>query len=330
MCNDRRGCPKQLRLFFFGISVLHILVLGAAAGGGFPQWNSNDTIARRVRAGDPDARPRTQSSIAVSADGRNWALFNASPDLRQQIHERRQLQPAADAALRASPIAAVVLTNADVDHVAGLLNLRESQTFAVYGHTRVLDVLARNSIFNVLNPDFVARRPMPVDTILTLSDGHGKTLGIRVRAFAVPGKVALWLEDKNAPDFGTAEGDTLGLEIMDEAGTSFFYIPACARMTPDLAARLQGAALVFFDGTLWRDDEMIQAGVGAKTGQRMGHMSCDGEYGSIAALADLNIGRKIFIHINNTNPLFVANSPERTEAEAAGWQIADDGMEILL
>ena len=133
--------------------MLHILVLGAAAGGGFPQWNSNDAVARRARAGDADTPPRTQSSIAVSADGKRWVLLNASPDLRQQINQRRQLQPAADAPLRASPIAAVVLTNADVDHVAGLLNLRESQTFAVYGHARVLDVLARNSIFNVLNPD---------------------------------------------------------------------------------------------------------------------------------------------------------------------------------
>lgn len=310
--------------------MLHILVLGAAAGGGFPQWNSNDAVARRVRDGDPDTRPRTQSSIAVSADAKNWVLLNASPDLRQQIHERRQLQPAADAPLRASPVAAVVLTNADVDHVAGLLNLRESQTFAVYGHARVLDVLARNSIFNVLSPDYVARRPMPAGSVLALADGHGRPLGVRVRAFTVPGKVALWLEDKNAPDFGTAEGDTLGLEVMNEAGASFFYIPACAQMTPDLAARLQGAALVFFDGTLWRDDEMIRAGVGTKTGRRMGHMSCDGEDGSIAAFAALDVRRKIFIHINNTNPLFVAHSPERAQAEAAGWQIADDGMEICL
>ncbi|MEO7053496.1 MAG: pyrroloquinoline quinone biosynthesis protein PqqB [Rhizomicrobium sp.] len=310
--------------------MLHILVLGAAAGGGFPQWNSNDPIARRVRAGDAKTRPRTQSSIAVSSDRRNWVLFNASPDLRQQINQNRQLQPTADSPLRASPIAAVVLTNADVDHVAGLLNLRESQKFAVYGHDRVLDVLARNSIFNVLNPDFVTRRPMPLDTDLALRGGSNEDLEIRIRAFAVPGKVALWLEDKNAKNFGTADGDTIGLEIMDEDGTSFFYIPACAQMTPELAARLCGAALVFFDGTLWRDDEMIAACVGNKTGSRMGHMSCDGDRGSIAAFRDLKIERKIFIHINNTNPLFVADSPERAVAEAAGWQIADDGMEIDL
>jgi pyrroloquinoline quinone biosynthesis protein B len=310
--------------------VLHILVLGAAAGGGFPQWNSNDATARRARAGDPGARPRTQSSIAVSADEKHWILFNASPDLRQQINERRQLQPSADAPLRASPIAAVVLTNADVDHVTGLLNLRESQKFAVYGHARVLDVLARNSIFNVLNPDFVARRPIPLETDLTLRNGGDEILGIRIRAFTVPGKVALWLEDKNAENFGTADGDTIGLEIMDGDGASFFYIPACAQMTPALADRLRGASLVLFDGTLWRDDEMIAAGVGTKTGSRMGHMSCDGDAGSIAAFADLNVQRKIFIHINNTNPLFVANSPERALAEAAGWLIADDGMEMQL
>lgn len=310
--------------------MIHILVLGAAAGGGFPQWNSNDAVARRARAGDPDTPLRTQSSLAVSADGKNWVLLNASPDLRQQINQRRQLQPDSDASLRASPIAAVVLTNADVDHVAGLLNLRESQAFAIYGHARVLDVLARNSIFNVLNPDFVARRPMPMDRVLALKDGRDAPLGLSVRAFPVPGKVALWLEDGNAPDFGTAEGDTLGLEILDKDGTSFFYIPACARMTPELAARLRGAALVFFDGTLWRDDEMIRTGVGTKTGRRMGHMSCGGEDGSIAAFAALGVQRKIFIHINNTNPLFVAHSPERGRAEAAGWQIADDGMEICL
>lgn len=310
--------------------MLHILVLGAAAGGGFPQWNGNDAVARRARAGDPGLPLRTQSSIAVSADGRRWALFNASPDLRQQINDRRPLQPAADAPLRSSPIAAVVLTNADVDHVMGLLNLRESQAFALYAHSRVLGVLAGNSIFNVLNPAFVPRRPLPMNEAVSLTDGIGAPLGISVRAFPVPGKVALWLEDGNARDFGTAEGDTLGLEIADADGQSFFYIPACATMTDELSARLQGASLVFFDGTLWHDDEMIAAGVGAKTGRRMGHMSCDGADGSIAALADLNIARKIFIHINNTNPLFVAGSPEHARARRAGWEIAEDGMEIAL
>jgi pyrroloquinoline quinone biosynthesis protein B len=306
-----------------------ILVLGAAAGGGFPQWNCNDTTARRVRSGDPVVRPSTQSSIAVSADGRRWVLFNASPDLRQQINDNVALQPGPTDGLRASPIAAVVLTNADVDHVAGLLNLRESQPLSVYSHPRVLEVLARNSIFNVLNHDFVARRPLGLGDRQPVHDRDGQDLGIAVRPFAVPGKVALWLEEAGAPALGTMEGDTIGLEISD-GRRSFFYIPGCAAMNADLERRLAGAALVFFDGTLWRDDEMIAAGVGTKTGRRMGHMSCSGENGTIAAFAALGVQRKLFIHINNTNPLLVRNSAERRDAEAAGWEVTYDGMEIAL
>jgi pyrroloquinoline quinone biosynthesis protein B len=304
---------------------MKILVLGAAAGGGFPQWNSNDATARRARAGE--LRPRSQSSIAVCAQDGRWVLFNASPDLRQQIQDNPQLHPAADAPLRASPIAAVVLTNADVDHVAGLLNLRERQPLALYGHGRVLDVLARNSIFNVLDPVFVTRRTVDTDCDVRLLDQAGVPLGLNVQAFTVPGKIALWLEDAAQPSFGTAEGDTLGLRISDDVGNSFFYIPACAAMTSELAQRLAGAALVFFDGTLWRDDEMIVAGVGTKTGGRMGHISCDV---TIAAFAPLNVKRKVFIHINNTNPLLVTGSAARAEAAAAGWDIADDGQEITL
>ncbi len=271
----------------------------------------------------------TQSSIAVSADGKKWVLFNASPDLRQQINDNSALQPGPDDGLRASPLAAVVLTNADVDHVAGLLNLRESQPLAIYGHPRVLEVLARNSIFNVLSPLFVDRRPLRPGGWENILDQPGLPLGIAVRAFPVPGKIALWLEDATAPGLGTAEGDTLGLEISD-GKQSFFYIPGCAAMPADLAQRLKGAALVFFDGTLWRDDEMIAAGVGTKTGHRMGHMSCSGSQGVMAAFEDLQVGRKIFIHLNNTNPLLVQDSAERRAAETAGWEIAHDGMEIVL
>jgi pyrroloquinoline quinone biosynthesis protein B len=308
--------------------VLRILVLGAAAGGGFPQWNANDAVSRRVRAGG--LTPRTQSSIAVSADGERWVVLNASPDLRQQINERQQLQPRPEAPRRSSPIAAVVLTNADVDHVAGLLNLRESQPLAVYAHKRAHDVLARNSIFNVLNPAYVERRDLPLDEPLALAGPDSSLIGVTVTAFSVPGKIALWLEDPSAPGLGTAEGDTLGLEIRSANSRSVFYIPACASMTDELAARLRGAALVFFDGTLWRDDEMIAQGVGKKTGRRMGHMSVSGDDGAMAALANLGIARKVLIHINNTNPLLVDDSPERAEAEAKGWEIAYDGMEMRL
>jgi pyrroloquinoline quinone biosynthesis protein B len=308
---------------------LNILVLGAAAGGGFPQWNTNDATARRVRAGDAAVRPMTQSSIAATADGKRWVLFNASPDLRQQITDNTALHPGKNDGLRASPLAAVVLTSIDVDHVAGLLNLRENQDLALYGHPRILHILDNNSIFNVLSPRFVDRCPLHPGRWQDIRDKHGRPLGLSVRAFPVPGKIALWLEDGAAPDLGTADGDTLGLEIAD-GQSSFFYIPGCAAMSPDLENRLKGAPLAFFDGTLWRDDEMILAGVGTKTGRRMGHMSCSGPDGTIAAFERLDVARKIFIHINNTNPLLIAGSPERHAAQRAGWEVAHDGMEIAL
>ncbi|MEO8925536.1 MAG: pyrroloquinoline quinone biosynthesis protein PqqB [Caulobacteraceae bacterium] len=311
--------------------MLDILILGSAAGGGFPQWNCNDPASRRARAGDPNVRPRTQSSLAVSADGRRWVVLNASPDLRQQINQRPQLHPAADGAPRSTPIAAVALTNADVDHVAGLLNLREGQPFALYGHPRVLGVLAQNAIFNVLDPAVVLRRDLPLDEPVALAGPDGARLGLEITAFRAPGKIALWLEEAGAADFGSRDGDTVGLKVAGAGGSpSFFYIPGCAAMPAALAERLRGAALVIFDGTLWRDDEMIVAGVGGKSGLRMGHMSVAGESGTMAAFAGLDVGRKILIHINNTNPLLIEDSPQRAEVVAAGWEVAFDGMEISL
>ena len=309
---------------------MKIRVLGAAAGGGYPQWNCNHPNSRRARQNDPAARPRTQSSIAVSADGSRWVLFNASPDLRQQINENDVLHPSDG--LRHSPIKGVVLTNADVDHVAGLLNLRESQPFNLYATRRVLDVLAANTVFNVLNPKFVERLSLILDTATELSDSNGNDLGIRIEPFAVPGKVALWLENEaSGPNFGTVEEDTIALEVTDTTtGKRFFYIPACAAMPDELGARLRRAPLVFFDGTLWRDDEMVASGVGVKTGNRMGHMSVSGERGTLAAFRDLEVARKVFIHINTTNPILLDDSPERAAVEEKGWQVSWDGMAIEL
>lgn len=309
----------------------HILVLGAAAGGGFPQWNGNGDAARRAWRGDPTAHRCSQSSIAVSADGERWALLNASPDIRQQIIDNPALHPRHG--VRHSPISAVVLTNGDVDHVAGLLTLRESQPLAVYATSRVLSILAENSIFNVLNPQFVDRRPVALDVPFELHDKAGAPLGLTVEAFACPGKVALYKEDAAAgDDFGTTEEDTIGLRVTagGKSGSSFHYLPGCAALPASMRDRLQGTPLVFFDGTLWRDDEMIAQGAGVKTGRRMGHMSMSGPGGSISAFDGVEVGRKVFIHINNTNPVLLSDSPERREAEAAGWVIARDGMEIRL
>ncbi len=309
---------------------MKIRVLGAAAGGGFPQWNCTHPNSRRAREHDPAARQRTQSSIAVSSDGDHWFLFNASPDLRQQINANAILHPKQD--LRHSPIQGVVLTNADVDHIAGLLTLRESQPLRIYGTSRVLEVLKDNSVFNVLNPKFVDRAVMALDEPTELIRPDDSPSGIVVVPFSVPGKIALWLEDASkGANFGTVEEDTIALEVRDPDGaTKFFYVPACAAMTEALAERLQGAPMVLFDGTLWRDDEMIVSKVGIKTGKRMGHMSLSGEDGTIAAFENLDVARKVFIHINTTNPVLLEDSPERAAANAAGWQVSYDGMEIAL
>lgn len=257
-------------------------------------------------------------------------MLNASPDIRQQINDRPQLHPRSG--LRHSPIAGVVLTNADVDHVAGLLTLRESQPLTVYGSTRVQQTLRDNSIFNVLNEAFVDRQVIELERTFRPVLPDGRPSGLEVTAFAVPGKVALYLEDEKAgPGFGTEEGDTVGLHVRNvETQRGFFYIPGCASMPAELVSRLNGADLVFFDGTLFHDDEMIQRGEGVKTGQRMGHMSMSGPNGSIAAFESIDVARRIFIHINNTNPVLLDDTAERREVEAAGWEISFDGMEVSL
>jgi pyrroloquinoline quinone biosynthesis protein B len=300
---------------------MRLVVLGAAAGGGYPQWNSACPVGRRAWQRDPAARWRTQCSVALSADGERWALLNASPDLRQQILATPELHPRR--APRHSPIAAVVLTNGDVDHVAGLLSLRESQRFVLYATGAILDVLARNPIFDVLSPEFVSRERLRLEEAVELEGG------ITVVPFAVPGKVPLYLEG-DALKIGAETEDVIGLEIGDARSERAFFIPGCARLTPALAERVRGAALVLFDGTLWTDDEMIRSETGVKTGARMGHMSLSGPDGTLAAFAPLHIRRKILIHINNTNPILLDDSIERAAVAAAGWEVAYDGMEITL
>jgi pyrroloquinoline quinone biosynthesis protein B len=308
-----------------------IRVLGAAAGGGFPQWNCNGHMSASVRARKPGFAPRTQSSLAVSADGRRWVLLNASPDLRQQIAAAPALWPPADGPRRSSPIKAVVVTNADVDHIIGLINLREAQPFSIYGSARVLATIEANSVFNVCNREIVPRRELPLGRPVAL-EGAGESLGLTVEAFAVPGKIALFLEDAtDKGNYGSREGDTIGLKVADTAsGKSFYYVPGCAEVDAPLAARLREASLLFFDGTLYTDDEMIRQGLLNKTGARMGHISISGPEGSIAAFKDLGVRRKIYVHINNSNPVLDDNSAERKATEAAGWEVGYDGLEVSL
>ncbi|MCC8976047.1 pyrroloquinoline quinone biosynthesis protein PqqB [Bradyrhizobium brasilense] len=309
--------------------MLRVVVLGAAAGGGVPQWNCGCAVCRTARSNHPELQS-TQASIAVSGDGVHWFLVNASPDLRQQLIVTPQLHPK-HGALRHSPIAGVILTNGEIDAVAGLLSMREGSPFAIYAHERVLAILRANSIFNVLSDKNVDRRPIAVDQAFEPALPDGSPSGLEVLPFEVPGKGAWYLEGKAHPAGADGVGDTLGLRIADRrSGKYFYFLAACARVTDDLKSRLKGAPLVFFDGTVWRDDELIAAGLGNKTGQGMGHIAMSGDQGAIESLAGLDIGRKVFLHINNSNPALLGTSAERKAAEQAGWQIPSDGTEIVL
>lgn len=297
---------------------LTAVILGSAAGGGFPQWNCRCPVCRLAWEGDARVRPRTQASVAVSADGLRWILLNASPDLRAQLAATLQLRP--QSGVRGSPIAAVVLTGAEVDQIAGLLHLRERQSFTIYGTATTLGILAANPVFGVLASDVVERRAVALEQPFSVA-------GVEVELFAAPGKVPLYLE-RGAPQTAEESGTNAGVELR-MGGSRLVFVPGAAAVTPALKARLERADVIMFDGTLFTDDEMIRNGSGAKTGRRMGHMPIDGADGSLAALAGLS-ARRLYIHINNTNPILVDGSPERRRVDAAGFEVAEDGMEIVL
>ena len=297
---------------------LTAIVLGAAAGGGFPQWNCNCEVCRLAWAGDPRVRPRTQAGLAVSAGGGRWTLLNASPDLRAQIAATPALRPRG---LRDSPIAAVVLTGAEIDQTAGLLSLRERSAFALMGTAATLATVADNPMFGALAADVVSRKAIAPGEKFFAGEG------LHAELFLVPGKAPLYLEGDN-PETAIESAANVGVEVGD-GSKRLAYVPGAAAMTSSLRARLERADAILFDGTLYTDDEMIRCGTGQKTGRRMGHMPIEGPDGSLAALVDFP-GRKVFVHINNTNPVLVDGSPERRRVEAAGVEVAFDGMEIAL
>jgi pyrroloquinoline quinone biosynthesis protein B len=303
---------------------MRAIVLGAAAGGGFPQWNSNAPACRRARSGDARAHSRTQASLAVAAeDDGEWLLLNASPDLRQQIEQTPALHP--KQGLRSSPIAAVALTGADVDAIAGLLTLRERHPFTILAGRGVHAILAANPIFGVLAPELVERRVLEPGVAMELE----RPKGLAIELFAVPGKTPLYLEEAGKAPAIAEAGEACGVSVT-AGGRRLVFLPGCAAVNDNVLERLDGADVALFDGTLFTDDEMIRAGLGAKSGLRMGHISVSGPKGAMAALAGCRIGRRIFVHINNSNPILLDDSAERAEVEAQGWEVAYDGMEIRL
>jgi pyrroloquinoline quinone biosynthesis protein B len=284
---------------------VRVRVLGSAAGGGFPQWNCHCETCEAARAG-VRARPRTQSSLAIRGDDGPWFLVNASPDARQQLETLTS--PPADG-VRAPPIAGVLLTDAEIDHTAGLLLLRESPTpVRVFGEAGVQRALA--------------------DTILRMLE---RFCGVQWRTLE-PGRAGPLDGSSLVAECFRAGGDgSTGFVFRDGAtGGVVTYVPALAGLDAAVLARLAASDLVLVDGTFWRDDELARLGISARRARDMGHVALSGPGGTLEALSRLERPRKLLVHINNTNPILFEDSPERREVVGAGVEVAHDGLEVEL
>lgn len=302
-------------------------VLGAAAGGGFPQWNCGCGNCRGVREGTINAIPRTQDSIAVSADGEGWYLLNASPEIRAQIEGFPGLHPRPP---RHSPIEAIVLTNGDLDHCLGIFSLREAHPIVIYATDHVRQGITRSNVFyRTLQrfPGQVTWRTLKPGREEDLLSASGKPSGLTIQPIPAPGKLPVHLEGLSSPD----PEDNVGLKIRDRAsGKVLGYFSAIGRLNPTLRQAFEGLSCLFFDGTFWSGDELSGPGYMDKTAQDLAHLPIGGDDGSLKLLAGLAIPRRIYIHINNTNPILREDSPERLAVEAAGCEVAFDGMELTL
>jgi len=290
-------------------------VLGSAAGGGSPQWNCGCPVCAAVRA-----RPglgRTQSSAAVSADRRRWFLINASPDVRGQIEAFPGLHP--QDAERATPMEAVLLTDAELDHTLGLLLLREARAVRLYATPAVHKTLCDGSgILRTLERYCqVEWQAIVPGTDVRLADG------LSCRAFDVP-------TTKRARFGAEADhGRVVGYRLTDErSGGTLVYLPGVQALTPAVRAEIEGCDCLLIDGTCWRDDELVRLGLSARTSREMGHLPIDGPDGSLAQVPALGVRRTIFVHMNNTNPILLADTPERRVVEDSGMEVAMDGLEV--
>jgi pyrroloquinoline quinone biosynthesis protein B len=304
-----------------------IRVLGSAAGGGFPQWNCGCPNCRGVRAGDSHVTARTQECVAVSTDSAQWFLLNCSPEIRQQIEGFPPLHPRAG---RHSPIAGILLTNGDLDHCLGLLSLRESHPLVIYATERVRRGFTEgNSLYRTLErfAGQVTWRVLKLDTEQELTGADGRPGGLSVKAVALPGKLPIHLETVIAPD----PEDSVGFVIREPStGRVLAYLSGVGAVTSAVGQAASGADCVFFDGTFWSSDELPALGLGTKRAEDMAHVPVGGPDGSLARLSGLGGRRRIYIHLNNTNPLLRESSPERAAVAAAGWEVARDGMEVRL
>lgn len=302
---------------------LHVVILGSAAGGGFPQWNCGCNNCAAVRAQRSGFTPRTQDSIAISADNERWFLLNASPDIARQLLDNEQLWPRS---LRHSPVQGVVLTNGDLDHVLGLFQLRESQPFALYATERVHAGLRENAALRTLQrfDGQLQQRSLELGRPTELRGPDGTGSGITIEAIAVAGKPPLHLNH-----YAPSPEDNVALRVRAPGGGSLIYASAVARAT-DIRSLCEDASALLLDGTFWSEEELPGLGVPMGPARTMAHQPIGGEDGSLLALRDLRVPRRVYTHLNNTNPLLDAHSPQFLEVTAMGWEVAHDGMQLLI
>jgi pyrroloquinoline quinone biosynthesis protein B len=309
---------------------MRVKILGAAAGGAFPQWNCACPNCRALRAGTFSGKARTQTQVAISADGNEWFLLGASPDLRAQIEATPELQPRDG--LRQSPIAGIVLANADVDHTLGLLLLRELQPLRVHATASVRRILTEdNSMFAMLQrvpaqvtwTDFALGSPFP------LSNPAGKACGISCRALSIGTHYPAYVSARRQAELNAAEA-SLGLILESSTGRRLAYLPAVPEINESVLREIESADVLLFDGTFWSDDELIRIQGSGQTATQMGHVPIASKDGSLSRLAGVKRPRKIYLHINNTNPMLNEAGREYREVREAGWEIAEDGWQFDL
>jgi pyrroloquinoline quinone biosynthesis protein B len=302
---------------------MQVILLGTAAGGGFPQWNCWCPSCRVARSAPERAHPRTQSSAAISADGARWFLLNASPDVREQIGPLTASTPTG---MRHVAVEGIIPTDAELDHTLGIALLREGRTLQLYATTAVIDVLREDSRILPVTEAFAAVNvtPLALDTPTALRHADGSASGLTVTAFTVPG---------GPPRFARRDqpGHTVGLIVEDAAtGGRLVFVPGCGALDAELLARLATADVLLFDGTFWTDDEMLRLGLSERTARQMDHLPISGSDGSLALLSRLPCRRKVYTHINNSNPMLIEDGAERRAVEAAGMVAGDDGMRFTL
>ena len=304
---------------------MRVEILGSAAGGGFPQWNCNCRNCESVRAGTLPCKSRTQTQVAVSNDGHSWFLLNASPDLRMQIEQTSALQPRIPG--RDSPIEGVLLTSADIDQIAGLLSLRELQPFRIYCTPSLRQILQEdNSVFGMLNrvPQQVCWTDVKIDEIFSLRTTVGNSSGVCCEVFSLGDRYPVYISPERAATLMPEEA-SLGVMLTASSGGRLAYMPAVPAINERMLQVLESADLLLFDGTFWSDDELIQVQGSGATAREMGHVPVSGTEGSLRKLAALRRPRRVFVHVNNTNPMLDESGAEFRELRAAGWEVAEDG-----